>query len=196
MTLKSYSDNELLEQIALGNSNAFKALHDMYSSKMFLYAFNVIKNKEVCEDIIQNIFIDFWSKRKNANVKNIKSYLFRAVKYQIFNYFRDQKISSEDITRLNIIDISINASKKMEYHELEAAIHASVTKLPKRCKEIFELSRYEYKSNKEISEELQISIQAVKNQISKALAIIKKDLQKNEYLLYLMYSSTVIDYLI
>jgi len=92
--------------------------------------------------------------------------------------------------------MSVSASKKMEYHELEAAINASVTKLPKRCKEIFVLSRYQYKSNKEISEELQISNQAVKNQISKALIFIKKDLQKEEYLLYVMYSSTVIDYLV
>ncbi len=44
--LKSYSDKELLEQIALDNSKAFKSLHNDYSSKMFLYAFNVIKNKE------------------------------------------------------------------------------------------------------------------------------------------------------
>ena len=174
--LKSYSDKELLEQVALSNSEAFRVLHDKYSSKMFLYAFSILKNKQVCEDIIQNIFIAFWTKRKTVRINNIKSYLFRAVKYQIFNYFRDQKISNEDVSRLNIIDVSISASKNMEYEELELAIYNSFLKLPKRCKEIFELSRYQNKSNKEISEELEISIQAVKNQISKAISSIKKDL--------------------
>jgi len=72
MTIQSYSDSELLEQITLGNSNAFKFLHDMYSSKMFLYAFNVIRNKEVCEDIIQNIFIDFLVKAKRCKYKKHK----------------------------------------------------------------------------------------------------------------------------
>lgn len=193
MALKLYNDKELLEQITRGNSKAFKVLHDMHASNMFLYAFHVIKNKEVCEDIIQNIFINIWSKRKEVKIINIKSYLFRAVKYQIFNYFRNQKFTKEDITRMNIVDVSIDASKKMEYHELEKAIHNSVIKLPKRCKEIFELSRYQYKSNKEISEELEISLQAVKNQISKALAFIKKDLQNEEHHFYFLCISSNLD---
>ncbi|WP_341216045.1 RNA polymerase sigma-70 factor [uncultured Wocania sp.] len=182
--LEIQKDKELLALVVLNNELAFKVLHDRYSVKMFLYAFNIIKNKEVCEDIVQNIFIDFWNKRQSKNINNIKSYLFKSVKYKIFNYFRDQKISKEDITRLNLIDLSINASQKMEYHELETTIYASVNKLPKRCKEIFELSRFHYKSNKEISEELEISIQAVKNQISKALSLIKKDLQSDGVILY------------
>ncbi|UOB18465.1 RNA polymerase sigma factor [Abyssalbus ytuae] len=194
--LKSYSDKELFEQIALDNSHAFKVLHDMYSSKMFVYAFNVLKNKQVCEDIIQNIFIDLWSKRKEAKITNIKSYLFRAVKYQLCNYFRDQKISNEDITRLNIIDVSLNASKKMEYDELEEAVYISYLKLPKRCKEIFELSRYQNKSHKEISEELKISIQAVKNQISKALSSIKKDLHEQGYVISFISLSSILGNLI
>lgn len=188
--IKDSSDKSLIQQIKLDNAKGFKYLHNRYAGKMFLYAFNIIKNKEACEDIIQNIFIDFWSKRKEVEVVNIKSYLFRAVKYQIFNYFRDQKITNEDITRLNIIDVSIDASKKMEYHELEEAIYGSMMKLPKRCKEIFELSRLQHKSYKEISIELEISIQAVKNQISKALAFIRKDLKNEEHLFYFICFSS------
>lgn len=194
--LKSYSDKELLEQVALSNSEAFRVLHDKYSSKMFLYAFSILKNKHVCEDIIQNIFIAFWTKRKTVRINNIKSYLFRAVKYQIFNYFRDQKISNEDVSRLNIIDVSISASKNMEYEELELAIYNSFLKLPKRCKEIFELSRYQNKSNKEISEELEISIQAVKNQISKAISSIKKDLHHCGFTFCFISFSSILDDLI
>ncbi|MCK0131312.1 RNA polymerase sigma-70 factor [Flavobacteriaceae bacterium F08102] len=193
---KNFTDKELLKQIELNNSNAFKLLHDKYASNMFLYAFKVLKDKQVSEDIIQNIFIDFWSKRNNNNVDNIKSYFFRAVKYQIFNHFRNHKLSTEDITRLNLIDISINASKRMEYQELEEIIHNSINKLPKRCKEIFELSRFEQKSNKEIAEELGISVQGVKNQISKALKHIRKDLQKDEHLFYFLCFNTCVDYLV
>ncbi|MDO5985778.1 RNA polymerase sigma-70 factor [Flavivirga amylovorans] len=172
-----YSDKELLEEIALDNPIAFKALHDLYARDMFLYAFNILNHKESCEDIVQNIFVDFWLKRKDMKITNVKSYLFVAVKYQVFNYFRDKKITKEDITRLNILEMSPNASRKMEYLELEETILASVMKLSKRCREIFELSRFQHKSHKEISEELEISIQAVKNQISKALVFLRKELQ-------------------
>ncbi len=196
MTINLNDDNDILDKIAHDDSILFKELHDTYADKMFLYAFNVIKNKEVCEDIIQNIFIDFWTKRKERKIINIKHYLFRSVKYQIFNYFRDKRFTDEDVTRLNIVDLSVNSLKKIEYQELERAIHKSIVRLPKRCKEIFELSRYEYMSNREISEELEISLQAVKNQISKAIKIIKNDLKNEEYLFYLLCTSHVIEHLI
>ncbi|QTD36579.1 RNA polymerase sigma-70 factor [Polaribacter batillariae] len=196
MMLKSLTDNELVNEITFGNTNAFKILHDKYAHSMFLYAYNVIKDKQICEDIVQNIFIDLWSKRKEIKITSVKSFLFRAVKYQIFNYFRDQKFNKEDVTRLNLIDISIDALKKMEYSELEIAVKNSVSKLPKRCKEIFELSRFENKSNKEIAEILNISIQGVKNQISKGLKHVKQDLKKQGHQIYFICSSHHLNYIL
>ncbi len=182
---KSLSDNVILELVINGNSDAFREVYDKYSKSMFLYAFKILNNKEACEDIIQNIFIDFWSKRKTNTIKNLKAYLFQSVKYQIFNHIRNKKISSEDLTRLNLIDVSLNVSQKMEYLELEELIKDIVNKqLPKRCQQIFILSRFEHKSNKEIANELGITIQAVKNQISKGIQKIKLTLQSEEVILY------------
>ncbi|WP_169514425.1 RNA polymerase sigma-70 factor [Gelidibacter mesophilus] len=161
---------------------AFEEIYKRHASKMLLYALNILNNKDVCEDLMQNIFVDFWTKRKITSIKNLEAYLFRAVKFQVFKYFRSQKFSNEDLTRLNIVDVSINAAKKLEYDELESAILNVVSKLPPRCKEIFELSRYEHKSNKEIAEAWNVSIQAVKNQISKALIAIRANLHKEELL--------------
>lgn len=182
--LKSYSNAELLNRIAVDDIKAFEELYQRHAGKMLLYALNILNKREVCEDLVQNIFIDFWTKRKTSTIDNLEAYLFRAVKFQVFNHFRNQKFSNDDLNRLNIIDVSINASKKMEYDELESAIHKVVNKLPPRCKEIFELSRFEHKSNKEIAAALNVSIQAVKNQISKALIAIRANLQ-NEELLFL-----------
>ncbi len=182
---KSLSDDIILNLIANGNPNAFREVYDKYSESMFHYAFKILNNREVCEDIIQNIFVDLWSKRKNVNIKNLKAYLFQCVKFQIFNYIRNRKISNEDLTRLNLIDVSVNVSLHMEYLELEELIIDIVeNQLPNRCKEIFVLSRFEHKSNKEIANELGITIQAVKNQISKGIQKIKLGLQSEEVVLY------------
>ncbi|GAB5476090.1 MAG: RNA polymerase sigma-70 factor [Maribacter sp.] len=150
---------------------------------MLTYGLNVLKRHELVEDMVQNIFIDLWAKRKTTEIKNLKSYLFRAVKYQIFNHFRNNKLSQVDLTRLNIIDLSMNVGHDLEYSELEEIIAECVTKLPNRCQQIFILSRYQQKSNKEIAMALDISIQAVKNQISKAIGIIRYSL-KSEELIY------------
>lgn len=169
---------------------SFEEIYQRYSSKMLVYALNILKEKVVCEDIIQNIFIDFWSKRTTSGIDNIEAYLFTAVKFQIFKYFRDKKFSNEDLTRLNLVEISVSASKILEYQDLELAIINSVNQLPPRCKEIFELSRFEHKTNQEIADLLGISLQAVKNQITKALSAIRDDLKKDEHLLFfvLLYS--------
>ena len=183
---EEHNDRELLEQLALGNELAFEKIYVNYSKDMFLYAMNVLKKKEVCEDIVQNVFITVWSKRKEVKIENLKPYLFQSVRYQIFNHLRNQKISNEDLTRVNIIDLSMNISQKLEFDELEELIKNQVKKLPTRCQEIFVLSRYQHKSNKEIAMELDISIQAVKNQISKALGAIRKNLSSEELVFYFL----------
>lgn len=182
--IKNYTNEELLVLMKRGDRSAFGEIYSRFFSRMFLYAVKILKNKEVCEDIIQNIFIDLWFKRKNTKIASLSPYLLRAVKYQVFNHLRNNRFSNEDLTRLNIIDVSMNISKQMEYDELEKRIYAFVKELPCKCQHIFELSRFEHKSNKEISEELGISIQAVKNQISKALKVIRRNLQQEELVFF------------
>ena len=184
--LKSYTSADLLKRIAVDDIKAFEEIYRRYTAKMLSYALNILKDKVVCEDIIQNIFIDFWSKRKEHTIQNLEGYLFRAVKFQVFKHFRDKKFSTEDLTRLNLIEVAVNASKTLEYTELETAIHNSVLKLPPRCKQVFELSRYEHKTHKEIADTLGISVQAVKNQVTKALSFIKEHLKNDEHILFFL----------
>ncbi|MFS4454933.1 RNA polymerase sigma-70 factor [Maribacter sp. 2304DJ31-5] len=186
-TCKAFSDKELLLLMGNGRMDAFEQIYARYAGDMLLYAINVLGKKEICEDLIQNIFLNLWLKRNTIVITNLSGYLFKAVKYQIFNHLRNQKISFENLKRLDIIDISMNISKSMEYDELEKAVKNCVTQLPKRCRQIFVLSRYQYKTNKEIAEELGISIQAVKNQISKALSTIRHDLQDDELAFFILF---------
>tara|TARA_R110000764_G_scaffold145244_1_gene232977 strand:+ start:1753 stop:2328 length:576 start_codon:yes stop_codon:yes gene_type:complete len=183
---ESSNDTELVGLVSEGNVSAFEMIYRKYSKDMFVYAMNILRKKEVCEDIVQNIFVDFWTKRNDVKINNLKPYLYQAVKYQIFNYLRNKKVSVEDLTRINIIDISIDLSQKMEYEELHEEIKAQVAKLPNRCQEIFILSRYEHKTNKEISSELGISLQAVKNQISKALNFLRQNISSEEIVFYFL----------
>ena len=177
-------NHPLLKSILDNDVKAFEEIYDKFASRMLVYALNILDNKQVCEDLVQNIFIDFWSKRNQHKINNLDSYLFRAVKFQVFKYFRDNKFPEKDLTRLNFVKIAISSANNLEYEELEKAIHNSVSKLPPRCREIFELSRYQHKTHKEIATALGISIQAVKNQVSKALFSIKNNLEKEEYLFF------------
>jgi len=182
--LKGFTDIQLLEKVSEGKEWAFDEVHSRYASKMYMYAFNILNKKQECEDIIQNIFIDFWMKRNKVKILNLSSYLFRSVKFQVFNYFRNHKITEVDLNRLNIIDATSNTSMGLEFEELEKVIEDNVLKLPKRCQKIFRMSRFENKSHKEIAYELGISLQGVKNQVSKALKIIRGNLQKEKLIFF------------
>ena len=173
-------DLMLLKGMEEDDNSSFRAIYDKYSRELFLYAINIINDKIICEDIIQEIFISLWSKRKEQKISSLRPYLFQAVKFQIFNHFRNNRFSKEDLTRLNIVDVSMNVSEKLEYSELDQIIRDYVAKLPQRCRQIFVLSRYQHKSNKEIAKELDISVQAVKNQISKALLFLRSNLPLEE----------------
>lgn len=180
-------DIELLKGMEKGDVLAFEAIYDRYSKSLFLYAMNIFKKKEVCEDIVQNVFVQLWVKRGTKKINSLKPFLFKSVKYQIFKHLRDKKVSDAELSRLNIVDTSMSVSQKLEYQELEDLIARQVDKLPKRCQQIFILSRFQYKSNKEIATELGISVQAVKNQISKALGSIRNNLNSEEALLFFLF---------
>jgi RNA polymerase sigma-70 factor (ECF subfamily) len=185
--LKGFTDTQLLEKVSEGKEWAFDEVHSKYAHRMYVYAFNILNKKQECEDIIQNIFVDFWVNRNKVTIVNLSSYLFRAVKFQVFNYFRSHKIATVDLNRLNIIDATSSTSMDLEFEELEKVIQDNVLKLPKRCQEIFRMSRFENKSHKEIANELDISLQGVKNQVSKALKIIRGNLQKEKLIFFTFF---------
>ena len=182
--MENASDDELLGLLAAGDVLAFQNIYDRYADRLYVYAYNIIKDKSVCEDAMQNLFMDIWHKRSSLHILNLSSYLFRAIKFQIFKHFRNQKLSDADLTRLNIVDAAMNTSGKIEYEDLQKAIEGCLAKLPKRCRQIFVMSRFHHKSNKEIAEELDISVQAVKNQMSKGIKFIRKNLEQEELVLF------------
>src|SRR5690606_30825408 len=102
----------------------------------------------------------------------------------IIKTFRDTKITNSDIVRMNLVDTEQNASRKMEFKELESYIECLVLNLSPRCRQIFIMSRFEDKSNMEISQELGLSIQSVKNQLTLATNKLRNQISPNEFVLY------------
>lgn len=162
------SDQELLAKMALDDPIAFHEIYTKYAEKLLIFAMGILPQKESCEDILQNIFVQLWQKRKDTEITHLKSYLYQAVKYQIIKFLKNSKVTDSEIMRLNLVDAELNASRKMEYEELEHLVDSMVRNLSPRCQQIFIMSRFEEKSNREISQELGLSIQSVKNQLTLA----------------------------
>jgi RNA polymerase sigma-70 factor (family 1) len=176
-------EEELRHSIKLDDKKSFEQIYRQYWSKLYIYAFNVLRERELCEDIVQDVFIDLWAKRHDVQISNLYSYLHQSVKYQIFNHFRECRYKKELLMKFDLINTQYKIDELYEQKEFKAQIKEVISKLPEQRRIIFEMSRYEELSNKDISEKLNISLQTVKNQISESLKIIRKSLN-NLYLLF------------
>ena len=175
--------DELLYPIKLDTKESLERIYKQYWSKLYIYAFNVLHEREICEDIVQEIFIDLWTRRNDILIFDLNSYLYRSAKFQIFNHFRKSKYKKQLLMKFDLIEEQYKIDELYEKEELKAHINELISKLPEQRRIIFQMSRHEGLSNKEISEKLSISLQTVKNQISESIKYIRKSM-KNIYLLF------------
>ena len=175
--METLSDNDLYHLIKKDNMQAFNALFNRYWKALLVYAYNILNDQLLSEDVVQDIFIGIWENRRSRTIHEMKAYLFKAVKIRSLNVLRNKKISARHITLFNSLSrTSDQYDQNISYTEISDKVNSCVSKLPDRCEEIFRLSRFENLSHQQIAEKLNISIQTVKNQITKALSLLRYEL--------------------
>ena len=168
---------ELIRLIRQNDSKAFNQLVEGCWEKLYAYAFRLTADREQSQSIVQTIFIDLWEKRQSHDIGNPDSYLFQAVKFQVFKNYRDRKMNREILQEKFEDYMQENES---DYEpELIQKLHQSIDKLPEKCREIFRLNRLCELSIDQIAGQLNLSKQTVKNQLTKAFHQLKADFRNN-----------------
>lgn len=176
------TDLELWEAISQNNDiNAFNMLFERYWSKIFTTAFSYLRDKEACNEITHDIFLNIWLKRNQLHIESFAAYLRASARYHVYKH---QKLIKNTLVQytdnLECIDsnsCSNNFDEEIRHTELESRIKKYLNELPKRCSEIFILSRMEHLSNDEIASRLQISKRTVENQLTHALRHLRISLK-------------------
>lgn len=156
---------------------SFEALFRHYFPALMAFSLKFLSNEDDAREVVHMVFINLWEKRDSLDTStSLKSYLFTSVHNRSMNMIRDRKkFSNEEIPES---DTGIDVQSQMETMELEEKINAVIASLPEKCREVFELSRFEGLKYGEIAEKLNISIKTVENQMSKALKILRENLAK------------------
>lgn len=168
----------LIGQIKLGDDAAFEELFFLTQPYIYRFLFRFNGNHEIAEDLTQETFIKFWQSRDKIDTSlSPVAYLYRIARNLSLNYSRDvkQTESFENKTDL-LLAFFKNPEKDYENSCLIDDFQKAIISLPNRCREIFILSRYHDMSYSEIADTLEIALQTVKNQMNKAIAILRKRL--------------------
>jgi len=178
--LNGILDSELLNLLINEDDKfAFSELYNRYWDKLFGAAYKRLRTVEAAEEIVQDIFTDIWSRRKELNIKSeLPVYLYSAVKYQVINYIHKQAIQhSFQVKSTGILtELDNSTEETIIANDLRNRIEEDVQLLPDRCREVYQLSRNQSQSNKDIAAQLSISEKTVENQITKALKRLRTSL--------------------
>jgi RNA polymerase sigma-70 factor (ECF subfamily) len=182
----TYSDQQLIGLIKKQDQDALAEIYDRHWGTLYVHAVKMTHEESEAKDIVQEVFINLWSNAEKLDIKvNLSVYLFASVRNRVLNAIRNKKTREGyiDLFSLYVEQHSYDVIEYINEKELLEAIENVIATLPDKMRTVFELSRKDHKNHREIAEELGISENTVKRQVSNALKILRDKLNKPESLI-------------
>ena len=178
--MQETSDHTLINGIRAGDRSAFRQLFDRYYKILLGTAINILKAEQHGKDCVQEVFLSIWKNREKLEIRSaVAPYLKRAVINRALNQIKAGKPFVDAETTLAEKPSQLtDALDDLALSELETALEAALETLPERCRMVFVMKRLEGMSQKEIAQALNISTKTVENQITKAMKVLTRALQR------------------
>jgi len=187
------SDEDLLLRVKDGDEVAFELVFYRYKGKLYDFIRRSLPADQDAESMVQDIFTKLWINRQQLNpTKSLNAFLYTVARNEIYGQLRKVLVR-----RKYLEELSFSASnsghiteQRLEYEELVHLVSHLVKTMPEKRREIYELSRNDGLSYKEIAQQLGISENTVDSQIRKALDYLKGNLRKKMalFLLFIPFS--------
>ena len=175
-------ERSLVLRLIDGNEDAFCELYAAYKNRLIYFAMRFLKSREYAEDVFQDAFTIIWQGRRFINPDaSFSSYLYTIARNRILNQLRDlvnQDKLKEQILQ-QAVDYSNDTQNEILANDLKQLISCAMQQLTPRQRKIFEMSREQQMSHKEIADVLGISVNTVQESISTSLRTLRFYLKKN-----------------
>lgn len=177
-------EKELFLRIADGEEQAFNELFRIYLPQIHRHIYQIVRSETAAKDIIQEVFLHLWLGRyRLPEVDNPSAWIFRIAYNQSFSYLKKQSYREKSQNTIeNIAEEKIasrDTEEALDLSEINQLIQKAVRELPPQSRRIFQLNRLNGIKPAEIAEELQISVQAVRNALTRSGKFIRDHLAKN-----------------
>lgn len=156
-----------------------KSLFDLLYLRLCRFADQIISDSATAEDIVQEAFIKFWQRNTEIpDLPAIKTFLYVMVRNACLNHLKHQKVAKK-FAETQVTEAEDAAVLKAE---VWGEVHRAIASLPEGCRNVFKLSYLEGLKNQEVADELKISVNTVKTQKARALALLKLRLTPESFM--------------
>ena len=181
----------------MGDQEAFESLYRFFFPKLRYFARQYLADGEVVENIVQDTFTELWASRSKLNSDfNVQAWLFTVVKNKSLKQIDKERTRERytDYLKVRQLDLNYNLldqfnTSDLVFEELQEKIEIALNKLSAPVRQVFEKSRFEDKKNREIADELGVSVKTVEAHVSKALKLLREELKDYLPLLCILFFS-------
>lgn len=185
--------NNLIHKALHGDEESYAKLLHRYKHGIFKMIYQMIKNKEETEDIVQETFIKAFNSLDSYNSKYaFSTWLYKIAYNHCIDKLRKKKLKTQSLdkpielkegsVKFQIKDERYNPEKSVILDEKKNNINLTISSLPEKYKKVIIYRHHKDKSYEEISQELKIPLGTVKARIFRARELLKKKLKENHYL--------------
>lgn len=152
----------------------FDKIYQEHYSTLYLHALTMLQDGDEAKDVVQDVFLKLWMNVENlSETYNLKAYLIKSTRNNILDRFAKDAVKRKYLLQLNQMDFVFIEDESEVERQLMKAVEEKIAVLPEQMRLVFQESKFNQKSNKEIAENLNISINTVKTHLSRAIKRLK-----------------------
>ncbi len=170
-------DKRYVVALKNGDHVAFDVLFRKYAERVYAFILGITRQKFASEEITQIVFLKVWESRLRIDEHfSFKSFLFSVAYHEIISWLRKEKSEQRKIMKFvsSVNYLSKDTEVKIEFSDMVSLAKQLIEDFPEKRREIFKLSREHGLSNKEIAQELHISVKTVEGHLTAALKALRE----------------------
>lgn len=175
--INQLTDESLTDLLKAGDESAFTEIYQRYWQKLLAIGYHHTKDKPAAEEILQEVFISLWERKKIVDIHSLNNYLATAVKFAVFKWLTRRKKYLDIDQSKSILTLVSTDNDVIDARFLQDYINGIVEQLPEKCRLVFKYSREAGMNIPEIAQKMNISEKTVEAHLTKALKIIRRKLR-------------------